>query len=327
MATVNVSYLTEDAGMRELCRQYWEIDHTGAFVHAVKELSEKFGVPQSQVAKTVAACCSASSSDVACAMCGSPRLLRSRADLAQQSSRRRGWSTFTCTNCKEHQQAETKQAAERAAKLRSDAVRRELESRRGRGLSIDRMSFTSAVYLASLLRAGGAEDLSFINPHGHYVAQLSPNAEMDRQILDHLYSDCAICVHPGSRAESIVLEDGRFSGFYPLMTHWLLPLPETGPSPAKFQEELEAALTATQLPEQWNPESRILHREVALQECLQYLTVVLEEHGFNPRFGDKTRIVLQTALKTFSIGQVYNFIWRAARDAAAFYMREPSVTG
>lgn len=32
--------------------------------------------------------------------------------------------------------------------------------------------------------------------------------------------------------------------------------------------------------------------------------------------------MLENALNHFSIGQVYSFIWRAAKDAAAFYVRE-----
>ena len=33
-------------------------------------------------------------------------------------------------------------------------------------------------------------------------------------------------------------------------------------------------------------------------------------------------MILKSVLNDFSIGQAYNFIWRAARDAAAFYVRE-----
>jgi len=38
--------------------------------------------------------------------------------------------------------------------------------------------------------------------------------------------------------------------------------------------------------------------------------------------GEKTRHVVANAINDFSIGQVYSFIWRASKDAAAFYVRE-----
>src|SRR5262249_52948054 len=89
-----------------------------------------------------------------------------------------------------------------------------------------------------------------------------------------------------------------------------------------FLEELEELLTSDDWPANWHADSEELHRIVALQECLQYMRLIMREHGFEPKIGEKTLLVLKTALANFSIGQVYNFLWRAARDAAAFYVRE-----
>jgi ribosome-binding ATPase YchF (GTP1/OBG family) len=65
-----------------------------------------------------------------------------------------------------------------------------------------------------------------------------------------------------------------------------------------------------------------LHRAVALQERLQYLKAKLEEHDFELRAGEKILLVLKSVHERFSVGQVMNFIWRAVRDATAFYVRE-----
>ena len=48
---------------------------------------------------------------------------------------------------------------------------------------------------------------------------------------------------------------------------------------------------------------------------------VLDEHHlpFNP--GAKTTQYLEYALENFSTAQVFNTIWKAARDAAAYYQR------
>jgi hypothetical protein len=45
------------------------------------------------------------------------------------------------------------------------------------------------------------------------------------------------------------------------------------------------------------------------------------EHLFEFTPGEKTTQYLEFALQHFSTGQVYNIIWRAVKDAAAFYMR------
>ena len=52
-----------------------------------------------------------------------------------------------------------------------------------------------------------------------------------------------------------------------------------------------------------------------------YLGMCTDDHQLSLRIGDKTRLVIEETLLRFSIGQTYNFIWRAANDAAAYYMR------
>ena len=61
--------------------------------------------------------------------------------------------------------------------------------------------------------------------------------------------------------------------------------------------------------------------ELALADCLDYLGRRVEEYRLPLKVGDRLRQVLTQALEHFSIGQIYNFIWRAAKDAAAFYQK------
>lgn len=70
-----------------------------------------------------------------------------------------------------------------------------------------------------------------------------------------------------------------------------------------------------------SPEFIELCKEIQLQECLAFLKVKLEEHQFDFSPGEKTQHTLMQCLESFSVAQIYNFIWRAARDAAAYYMR------
>ncbi|HZJ93508.1 MAG TPA: hypothetical protein VFD09_10565 [Thiopseudomonas sp.] len=70
-----------------------------------------------------------------------------------------------------------------------------------------------------------------------------------------------------------------------------------------------------------SPEFIELCKEIQLQECLAFLKVKLEEHQFDFSPGEKTQHTLRQCLKKFSVAQTYNFLWRAARDAAAYYMR------
>ena len=95
-----------------------------------------------------------------------------------------------------------------------------------------------------------------------------------------------------------------------------------GPSTARYLEDLEALLTSENWPDEWIEDARELHRVVAFEECLEYLRVTLADHGFDLEPGEKLSLVLRSILRHFSIGQAYNFIWRASTNAAAFYVRE-----
>jgi hypothetical protein len=121
-----------------------------------------------------------------------------------------------------------------------------------------------------------------------------------------------------------VITDGKVKEFYPQKVHWVLPIVDGGPSPVYVLETLEDQLTSQDWPENWYVEAAQLQRDVALEECLQYLTLVLTEHRFPVNYGEKTRLVLRAVLTKFSIGQTYSFIWRAGKDAASFYVRQQS---
>jgi hypothetical protein len=321
MIKIELEFLTEDESKRELCRQYWQLGERGKFAVSVPRLAETFAVPRTKVATTVQEYCDAFSYEDPCTACGTPRVYATRSEFVERRPMI-GLSRWECRTCMEAKQAAAKRAQEEADRLRFAALQSELDHHRREGLSLQTLSLRDAVYLASLLRVGGAEDLTYVMPHGAFKARLTPRDEFDRDLLDHLYTRGVICIHPGSHADSIVMDAGKFTQFVPLQVHWVLPLAVDGPSPARFLDDVESALRSRPWPEAWTAEAAELHRDLALEECLRYLDVALTEHDFEPQVGEKTLLVLRTVLRSFSIGQTFNFIWRAAKDAAAFYVRK-----
>jgi hypothetical protein len=87
-------------------------------------------------------------------------------------------------------------------------------------------------------------------------------------------------------------------------------------------DELETIFRTMEWPENWLNHQVALWRKIALEECLQYLDIALTEHGFSFNPGEKTYQVFKNLLEDHSVAQAYNLIWRAVKDAAAFYMRE-----
>jgi hypothetical protein len=321
MLALELAFHTDEESLRSLSRQYWELAEGGGFVHSVASLASTFGVPKGKVQASVVQACTAFTRSLSCALCGSPRSFTSRAAFLALGPNPH-FASWICGPCKEAKAETTARQAKTEQQQRFDLLRHEVDSRKATDLEPEALSLTDSVYLLALGRVGGAEDLTYFLPHQSFTSQFTPTLELDRIGLDHLYRRGVICVHPGSKPEAVVIEEGTFKSFYPLNVHWVLPLPDGSISPARFIELVDERLSNGQWPETWRVEAAVLHRQLALHESLQYLRLVLEEHGFDFNAGDKTKNVLKFVLGHFSIAQAYNFIWRAARDAAAFYVRE-----
>lgn len=318
---IELEFLTPDESLRDLCRKYWELGGDGEFAHSVKSVAEGLQVSSSRVAARITELCLAWNPNEACPECGVRSFFTSRANYAKRAEMSFRAPTM-CTMCRKEQEDEKRQAEEQRAKRRMDLIAMDLDRVRARGMDVADFSLADAVYLLGLVRAGASEDLTYILPHHAFNEQLSPTPELDRQILDHLYRRSRICIHPGSKPDTVVIENDKFASFFPMQVHWIIPTSAEGPSTAKFLEDLEAAVRSEAWPQSWEDEAPRLQRTIALHECLQYLSVVLEAHEFDFNPGDKTRLVIESALQSFSVGQVFSFIWRAAKDAAAFYIRE-----
>jgi len=320
MGTIELKLVTQDDLDARLCRQYWELGDDGQFTFTVAQLAEKYALRASKVPSRVAAACVAYVPEDCCA-CGRARPLNSRSQYDFFRRHVRFPKRWVCTECTKAETLRAEHEAERQAELRAAILQNEVNVRAHGALLTGKLSFTETIYLVTLLRAGGSDDLSFIWPRNSLTTSLSPTAELDNAILAHLFRAGMLCAHPRSPADSIAIEDGRLASVDLASTPWVLPLPKDGPSPAQFLESQENILRSDHWPDGWRADAEALAREVALHECLRYVEIVLETHHFNAQPGEKMRVVLRSALLGFSISQIYNFIYNAARSAASFYVQ------
>ena len=275
---------TKDEQVRELCIDYWRLTDNKTFTCKLSELSKRHNLSAAAIRKLVNSNCTAFSEKFSCINCGASRPFKSRTDYTE-NSRYYSWDSWVCDTCFTVQKEENARLQEQ--------------------------------------QEGASEDLSYIAPHKYYETPLSPCQDFDLEILMQLYRAGTLCIHPDSGREAIELveEDPSSFHFYPLCVHWLLPLSEEE-NAAHIVEELERVLPSKEWPAAWSSEVNALRTRMALEESLQYLRFVLSEHRFDFTVGEKTIQVVKSLLNEFSVAQIYNFSWRAAKDAAAFYMRK-----
>jgi hypothetical protein len=314
---VTLRFLTDDKQWVSLCEKYWEIDNDQRFVHKIAELSREFNIPTKQITKVIVQYSSAFSDDDCCPQCQMPHILSSRSDFQQRSGRKWVWM---CEQCRRKDE-ELKEAAGRRAKEQYQEIIREEYSFGNLGPTDPLgLSFECAVYLLSFIRLLATEDFSFARSLDSVKRRFSPTNNMDLQILRLLYQENLITVSPESQTDAF--EGERAQSFYLPRVIWHLPFGLISENPADFAGELEEILGGTDWPREWLDSRIDLWKRVALHECLQYLAVALGEHGLSFSPGEKTFLVLGRLLEDYSVAQIYNFIWRAAKDAAAFYVRE-----
>lgn len=91
---------------------------------------------------------------------------------------------------------------------------------------------------------------------------------------------------------------------------------------SQFHSDFEKIVSCNTWPPRWAAALPDFWLEIAVAECSAYLIFQLELHGLEFSPGEQTEAVIRKGLEWFSIGQLFNFIWRAARDAAAYRSRE-----
>lgn len=324
---------------REIAELYWHRSDDG-WTEAVRDIALAYGLAVAAVSNRVTAACEAFSITENCVQCGGRRPFTSRADYDQRARKpKTTWAVTTpvsaCERCRAAaaDAARLQRAADAQARLAKAAHDKQrqwtilssaLAARRKDGVLIQDLLFSDALYLAAYLRVGATQDFSRLNPFPDLDPPLSPHQGFDREIVDRLYRRGALAIAPDSPADAFLFDDGDDDAFryYPHKVSWVLPMAEGDVSTARFAELLEQRLTGGPLPPMWEAEIPKVVQRVALEECLAYLQLVMEEHRIDPSIGDKTRLVISAALRRFSIGQVFTFVWRAVKDAAAYQVRE-----
>ncbi len=313
---------------------YWEVDSNLDFVHKVGELAELAKIDKAKLTSVIRESCNAYVSDWKCSGCQKPFVFSGRSDFTRNRSYLLNGSyrqeTFLCGECEKKRRnreiEERKQQEEAARKAREvkeielrKKIRENYDLSNRQLIDIQSLSLKDAIYLTSILR-GAYENLTKIMPVSMFDQPLTADKDFSTEIIKHLHQNGLIYVHPDTEPEAFVNDD--ISQFYIYHVYYAPPISQSSPDdPKSLVTELHQLINA-EWSEEWCQEALDIWKNVALSECKEYLLFVLDEHHFEFNPGEKTTQYLEYALSNFSTAQVFNTIWRATKDAAAYYQRE-----
>jgi hypothetical protein len=317
-----LKFKSENDNLIRLSQKYWELDSEFKFVYRVNDLAEEFGVSPYSLNKLISEHCEAFSTVIVCENCGKQDVFFSRSDFQEHHRLFRKKKTWLCSDCSFARQSHEVEVRLVLERKRQALIREHYSLSRRSPSNIKALSFENAVYLLSFIRYAGTEDLDFAWPFQSIDEPFAPTKDFEYDILKQLYRAGVIYVHPESKPSAFEFENDLPNTFYLNRVMWALPIHEKTADTKGVVEELEEIFRTMNWPEDWHDQQIDLWRKIALQECLQYLNVTTSEHGFSFNPGEKTELVFKNLLEDYSVSQAYNLVWRAVKDAAAFYMRE-----
>lgn len=182
-----------------------------------------------------------------------------------------------------------------------------------------------AVFISALYRNGNVNSDGTVGPPYAKERPLSPTDDLTKSVLDHLQARGLVRVSPTSSLDCFIFDDEltRVSAHYTFKVRYrLFPM-----LPVEMLADCMLAIEALADEGFWlhsddsAEQALALWKELALHECLETFEHQGQLHKLQPPSGEKTVVTFKAMLEDLSVAQIYNIVWVAARNAAAYYQR------
>ncbi|MDT0459583.1 hypothetical protein RM550_28365 [Streptomyces sp. DSM 41527] len=324
MARIDLAIYTEDPDEADVLRAYWTLADDGeTWAQTVAAVREKWSLKQQQLTQIIQACGTAHLPEVRCPQCGEVPWATGRkhfTELIRQGN-------ALCDSCRAVAQVEREKAAEEVAAKQRTELLKAFPVRCDGDLTPDDLSLFDAVALHTLFSDPAVEDAGTTTPTNIWPEERpwapgSVRYDFERRLVRS--EPVAIRAHPDSHADAFAWEGDAPTGSFYLgkVSYYLLgAADDLAARPPRLVGALNQVLREGPWPESWLGQWPDLWNELALADAQAYLDMKLGEHRLEMKQGEGTRTALADALATFSVGQVFNFIYRATKDSAAYYQR------
>lgn len=181
----------------------------------------------------------------------------------------------------------------------------------------------NAIYLLSMERQSVSKSVGLFSPILESDIGLSPSFEISYKILNVLKKENQISVDPNSPFESFCFKNDELK-HYIYKVHYYSRIGSNSEEAKNNILKLENAFKQKEWPDHWknnyHETLKSIWLDISLYDCLNYLSKLGEERGFNTPSGDKTITTMLSCLQDFSVSTLYSFIHSAMRSASDYYM-------
>jgi hypothetical protein len=317
---VSLRLISAEPRSREIAELYWAQDEDGRFLYRVGEIAETFGVSARDVREISNESAVAESTSESCERCEEPRRYLSRQDVTSGWHRPYRWGQRRlCDGCVEELENEERRAKEDARRTVRERIARAFQVPAEPLLDIRSLSLEHAIALLALIRIAANENMTMFEPLEKAAHVWAPGVDYKYELLRSM-ADHVIWVDPRSSPVDAFIWENERPSYYLDKVSWRI----SGAAGDLYRvaSEFESLFEIRDWPDSWVQASTGLQTILAANEFVEYLVERLAEHHFQFTPGEKTWDIAMAMAERLSIGQGYNLIWRAAKDAASFYVRE-----
>lgn len=227
-----------------------------------------------------------------------------------------------CTYCKERKRIEKVKREEEQKKIvqkKRELINTTYNLDNHESFKLSNLTFRAKVYLGALLRLALTEDMKKIKALEWFERSLSPTLGYTKEILRFLTYNNLILVSPDSDIDAFPdsSDETEFPHTYYInKVNYVLNI--------DFEEDYEKGIADLINPkeiekEDDKKEALKIWREIALEECLEYLTYQINKVRFQFNPGEKTTTVFKDLLEYFSVSQVYGIIFKSIANTTRYY--------
>lgn len=309
---IELQFLSTDPEEIELAKLYWSMREDGKFTHNVSQLLPFRSLKTTnQLTTLLRSVVVAKDLNQCCSQCEQPEVLTSRSQLQTRG----GTTRHPCSTCRA-----AAELAKRAAKEEADrALTQQLDALTQRKLSL-RLDFDSLPDHAALLLLAVDKAISPRLAEGTFTEKdcrfLAP-CDVGTFVTKLIEHDALIVRPDLSPSGAYVSDNGQLS-YYPSKAVYQMTAASSNGSRATAlatirQRDFRAS---TGLAELW--------LDLATAECMRYLHDQSEMHNLPIDWELRSQLssVIRVAAEFYSVGELWNVIWKVVRDAATLSRRD-----
>ena len=241
-----------------------------------------------------------------------PRLYNSNLPIFCPRCHHQDSDNCQCTHCQDLRESQRRQEEARKRSL----IREQYPLIHDNPRELLSLSLRERVLLGALLRNGMTEDYSQIKPLCDQQTKLSPQHSYDVEIINSLHAKKLLTVHPNSPIAAFSGDAEHPFPHYFYLGHvsYRVNIDE----PCGHKECLELLMHPTKqfFSRFKSVEFYELWKEIAFEECMEYLAYRLNSVNFPFSPGEKTKAVFYDLLDHFSTAQIFCFIGKAIDKAS-----------